>query len=364
MKIVIGGDISVKEYAHLFAEKQKDKLFDAGIQSLFHSADEVIVNLECAVTDKNTPIKKMGPNLCAPFGICDILKDCGVTVCALSNNHIFDFGKAGIRDTFAQLKRCGLKYTGYGKDEKDARKDYIIEREGKKIAVVNVCEHEYTYALSNREGARVYDPYDTNDDIVNAKKNADYVIAIYHGGKEDCQYPSPRLVKLCRSMVHHGADVVLCQHSHCVGCYEEYNGAHILYGQGNFHFIWDRADFSDEGYEKWSTGLAVILDIDETGLRFSLLPTILKEPCLKIATGEDAARILSGLDARNQSLQDGSWIEGWQAFCRQATGYLNAIKSGDFELMAHYLDCEAHLDAIKERYKTWNSTNEVDDAES
>ena len=33
-----------------------------------------------------------------------------------------------------------------------------------------------------------------------------------------------------------GADVVLCQHSHCIGCYEQYEGAHILYGQGNFHF--------------------------------------------------------------------------------------------------------------------------------
>ena len=37
-------------------------------------------------------------------------------------------------------------------------------------------------------------------------------------------------------MAENGADVVICQHSHCIGCYEEYQGCYILYGQGNFHF--------------------------------------------------------------------------------------------------------------------------------
>ena len=58
-----------------------------------------------------------------------------------------------------------------------------------KIAVINVSEHEYSYALENRVGARKYDPYDTSDDIVKAKKDADYVIVIYHSWKEHCRYP-------------------------------------------------------------------------------------------------------------------------------------------------------------------------------
>lgn len=46
--------------------------------------------------------------------------------------------------------------------------------------------------------------------------------------------------------------------------------------------------------------------------------------------------------------------------CKKITVYDNALKSGDFDLIAHYLDCEAHLDVLKERHKTWNSTNEID----
>ncbi len=358
MKIVIGGDVSIHDAEEVFAKKQTDKIFNEGLRDLFHSADEVIVNLECAITDKNTPIKKFGPNLCAPIGTGQVLNEAGVTVCALSNNHIFDFGKAGVKDTLAELDKFGLAYTGYGKNELDARKDYVIEREGKKIAVINVCEHEYSYALPNREGARAYDPYDTNDDITAAKKTADYVIVIYHGGKEECRYPSPRLVKLCRSMVRHGADVVLCQHSHCIGCYEQFEGGHILYGQGNFHFAWAVED-KNEAWQ-WDTGLAVVIETEGVGLRLSLEPVIMKGVCLCLAEGEEREILLAELAERSKSLQDGSWYQGWKAFCDKAVGYTNTLMGDNVEKKAHYLDCEAHLDVLKERHKTWNSTNEID----
>ena len=37
-------------------------------------------------------------------------------------------------------------------------------------------------------------------------------------------------------MVDCGADFVTAQHTHCIGCEEYYNGAYLLYGQGNFFF--------------------------------------------------------------------------------------------------------------------------------
>ncbi len=361
IKIVIGGDISIMDEnaKTAFANKDGGKLFDKPLQELFHSSDEVIVNLECAITDKDTPIKKFGPNLDAPFGTGETLKEVGVTLCALSNNHIFDFGKAGTKDTLMELEHCGLPYTGYGKDDIDARKDYIIEKEGKKIAVINVCEHEFSYALPNREGAREYDPYDTSDDVVNAKKNADYVIVIYHGGKEHCRYPSPRLLKLCRSMIRHGADVVLCQHSHCIGCYEEFEGGHIVYGQGNFHFAWDKAN--EDAQKMWDAGLAAVIEINESGLNFSLEPVIMRGICLGMANEDEKQSILSELKTRSKSLQDGTWQKGWKAFCDSVSHYTSILQGDNIDLKAHFLDCEAHLDVFKERHKTWNHTNDVDD---
>lgn len=340
MKIVIGGDISIavdnERAKAAFANKRTEELFDEGVQKLFRSADERIVNLECAVTDKNTPIKKFGPNLNAPFGTGDTLRQLGVTLCAVSNNHIFDFGKAGTKDTFAELERCGLPYTGYGKNSADARKDYVIEKEGKKVAVITVCEHEYSYALESREGAREYDPYDTSDDIVNAKKTADYVIVIYHGGKEYCRYPSPRLLKLCRSMIRHGADVVLCQHSHCIGCYEKFEGGHIVYGQGNFHFAWDMP--TEEKQRMWYTGLAAVVEIDENSLQFSVEPVVMKGIRLCLANSQEKQIILNELKERSRCLADGSWQEKWKAFCDSVPYYTDAIQELNIERLKEIAD--------------------------
>ncbi len=359
MIITIGGDVSIKKDCEsLFRECRGKELF-GNILDIFKSSDRVFVNLECAVTDKETPIKKLGPNLKAPLNTVKTLKEVGVTDCGLSNNHIFDFGKPGVMDTLGQLEKLGINYTGFGNDEGDSRKNMIMTDGRIKVAVIAVCEHEYSYALENRMGARPYDPYDTNDDILEAKKSSDYVVVIYHGGKEECRYPSPRLLKACRSMVKHGADVVLCQHSHCIGCYEEFMGGHILYGQGNFHFVCKEYEGNDGGY-MWNTGLLVQICIED-GLKIKFIPTVVnrERTGIELATKDEADKILTELNERSKSLLDGSWYENWRSFALGQKRY-SVIRSELYEEIAHYFDCEAHTDACKEIYKTYNSTNELD----
>ncbi len=358
MRILIGGDVSIKEDCEkMFTQCQGDALF-GDVAHVFKTADTVIVNLECAVTEKDTPIKKMGPNLKAPLNTVKTLKDVGVTHCVLANNHIFDYGKAGICDTLEQLDKHGIIHTGFGENEKASRKNMIITDGKVRVAVIAVCEHEYSYALENRMGARPYDPYDTNEDIEEAKKNADCVTVIYHGGKEECRYPSPRLLKACRSMVKHGADLVLCQHSHCIGCYEKFEGGHILYGQGNFHFVCKEYEDKADGGYMWNTGLLVQLDI-EMDLKIELIPCVAEGSAIRLARGEERERILSELEERSTTLKDGTWYERFREFALEQARY-NIVPEELREELAHFFDCEAHTDMCREIYKTYNSTNEMD----
>ena len=319
MKLIICGDPSVTNGTRPVFEKQDKETAFTDVAKVFADADRVIINLECVLTDSENCIKKCGPNLKGPKTIADTLKAVGITDCLLSNNHIFDFGKEGVHDTLEQLDRVGLNYTGYGDNYENSGKNMYIEQNGIKIGIVNVCEHEYSYAVENRKGARPFDAFETMQDIREAKKSADYVIVVYHGGTEHCRYPSPALMKACREMVRCGADVVLCQHSHCIGCFETFEGAHILYGQGNFHFPEYMVS------EMWNEGLIACLD-------------------------------------------------GRKEFCRSMAGtYKNAMagKTGDrdhytpddnpdeYQLFAHYLDCEAHTDVWRELFKTYNYTNEI-----
>ena len=361
MVLTLCGDISITQHnRRLWENTTVEKVFGKAAD-LFHASDRVIINLECALTEADTAIRKFGPNLKGPAVAADILKEAGVTDCGLSNNHICDFGRTGLDDTLKELNRVGLNYTGIGENEEDSRKDLIITQDGKTVRIITVCEHEYSYAMPDFYGARPYDPYDTAEDIRIAKASSDYVIVMYHGGKEQCHYPSPRLYKACHAMVKSGADVVLCQHSHCIGTYEQFEGGHILYGQGNFHFA---KEAYREKYEDWHEGLILQYDTDANTLDF--VPLMAQNGCIRLANAEEKERILAAFRERSKSLQDGTWRDGWHAFCEQhrdaytrpiAKAFTAEATESNNEMFAHYLDCEAHTDVWKELFPTYNVTD-------
>ncbi|MBQ9777563.1 MAG: CapA family protein [Clostridia bacterium] len=362
MKTLFVGDVSpTKRNAELFAAGDIATLFGDTL-SLFAGNDINMINLECALTDADTAIKKCGPNLKAPRGTANVLKEIGVTVCGISNNHVFDFGKKGVEDTLEALSEVGLLYTGYGKDAEDAKRTLVIEKDGERICLIAVCEHEYSYALENRVGCHGFDPFETPLLVREAKKECDRVVVLYHGGKEMCQYPSPRLRAACHAMAKSGADLILTQHSHCIGCYEQFEGCHILYGQGNFNFVKGENEIIEE---IWNSELAVRYDSKTHEIEF--VPTVEDGAGITLAKGEEKEALLAAFNARNKQLQDGTWMQGWIDFCEsKRETYTNAVvrvgavgEPKHFERFAHYLDCEAHLDVWMQLFQTDNHRNEL-----
>ncbi len=358
MKMLLLGDVCPTEVTDpLFAEKKIDELFTDTV-GLFKGNDFNFVNLECAITNSDKGIEKFGPCLKASEGTADTLKALGVDCCGLSNNHIFDFGKKGVADTLKALKRVGIAYTGFGNNYNDSRKDFVVDKNGEKVAVIAVCEHEYSYALNDRMGSRPFE-YDTFDDIRKAKSKNDRVIVIYHGGKEFCAYPSPRLRNAFRAMAKSGADVVIGQHSHCISCYEQCDGSHLIYGQGNFHFV------KPYDFDGWHSSLAVKYDSSANSISFT--PLVSGNNFIAVAKGEQKDKILREFESRNRSLTNGEWKNGWHDFCESVrSGYLDMIGRAftekstvrDNDVFGHYLDCEAHTDVWRELCQTANMRNE------
>ena len=369
MKLYIGGDFCPT------ADSQK--ALNAGdlaasfgtLCDLVKDGDGFILNLECALTEAQTRIRKFGPNLKGSPACAQTLKAFGVTDVSLSNNHFYDFGHQGMVDTIAALDAAGIRYTGIGENEQAARKPHYMHLGGKTVAVVAVCEHEYSYALPDREGCWGFDPFETMEDVSIARENSDFVIVMYHGGKEQCEYPSPRLRKACQGLVRAGADLVLCQHSHCIGVREDYRGGNIVYGQGNFHFVGLVGR-----HPHWQNGLLLELELDE-----ACKPTYTYHPVkvtalggITLCEGEEKQRILAEFHSRTAVLQDRqAWMAEWNAFCgnmRQtyqlavATAFAEDKSDGHtpYQLFPHYLDCEAHTDVWRQLYPTWNGDNTLD----
>ena len=87
--------------------------------------DACIINLETAVTHGNDRVQKginyrLSPENAACLGAASI--DC----CTLANNHVLDWGRAGLGETLATLQELNIKVVGAGRNEQDAKAPAVL----------------------------------------------------------------------------------------------------------------------------------------------------------------------------------------------------------------------------------------------
>lgn len=248
------------------------------------------------------PSKKCGPNLIAPSDSINGYKQLGVDFLTLANNHIMDQSEHGLTSTESILDKAGIAHAGSGENLHEASKPYVAEISGIRIGIYCCAEHEFSIAGELKPGANPFDPLESLDHISELKKNCDFAICLYHGGKEHYRFPSPCLQKTCRKIAEKGADLVVCQHSHCIGCEEKWHESTIVYGQGNFLF-----DHSDS--EFWKTSLLICIDINSTGMCIEYKPIIKNGGGVKSPDPFEAERILNEFHRRSEEIIENGFIE-------------------------------------------------------
>ena len=254
MNINIFGDFVPIERG--VASVSDETAIDGTILSRIREADFNIVNLECPVVSNcgAKGILKDGPCLKTSEDSVRYLKTCGFDMVTLANNHLNDYGSEGVHDTFAACEKNDVTWVGAGKNLEAARKPQIIDDNGLKIGIINVCENESSIATTKEPGSNPIDEIGNYYDICQLKKQVDGIIVIIHGGSEHYCYPTPRMKKLCHFYADIGASAIVCHHPHCYSGYELYNGVPIFYSLGNFFF-----DSSRIKTDIWSTGYFVQL---------------------------------------------------------------------------------------------------------
>lgn len=303
MRIIIGADlVPTESNVELFNKGDVTSLVGNKIRKELEEADFRIFNLELALTDKQTPIRKAGPNISAPTSTIAGYKALQVDLLGISNNHILDHGYIGFVSTLNTLDDARIKHVGAGFTKEEAVKPVFFEKDGVKVGVYACCEHEFSWIEDYGFGANGFDPLDTLDEIAQAKAECDYLIVLYHGGKEHYAYPSPRLVKVCRKIVDNGADIVLCQHTHCVGTEEDYKGGKIIYGQGNFIFAKKYANVPT-----WGLGMLVRIDINAgEATKYNFIPYKSTDCGIEY---DESGEVIDGLRKRSLEIKEDGFIE-------------------------------------------------------
>ncbi len=312
--ILICGDICpTNDTKHYFENNDINGLFNDSLP-LLKQADVLIGNMEFVLTDKGVAATKTGPILQGKTSFINLFKEVGFTALGLANNHIKDCGSDGVLSSLQTCKKNNILTVGAGKNEKEAKKPIIIEKNGWKIGVMAFAEHEFNAAYKNEPGANLLDLYTDFDQIKTFKKQVDYLIILYHGGIEYYEYPSPLLQKKCRKMIDSGADYVACQHSHLIGTEENYNNGTILYGQGNTIF----------GYrpnnKTWNTGLLVNIEINNNiTIKNTLINTT--QNGIVLGTKKEQEHIIKTLKHRKEQIKEIDFIESsWVEFCKTKEG--------------------------------------------
>lgn len=269
ISVFIAGDIVPQNRTvDLFKQKRTDELFHDFIP-IIKDADVSIGNLEAPIIDGNvTPIKKNGPCLHAPKETIEVLKEAGFNILTLANNHFRDQGQNGVECTLLQTKENKIDVVGGGKTRQEARNILYKKINNSILAIINVCEHEFSVATEDYGGSNPIDFINLHEDITTAKSIADYVLVIVHGGIEGYQLPTPRMKRTSRFLVDLGADAIVNHHQHCFSGYELYKDKPIFYGLGNFCF-----DKKEKRDSLWNEGYAIKLALDKS-ISFELIPYV------------------------------------------------------------------------------------------
>lgn len=364
MKILIAGDFAPRaRLAKQIKEKRFSEVFSEDLRKIVQSVEFSFVNFESPIVENGyKPIPKCGPNLRCTKEAAEAVRYAGFTGVTMANNHILDYGAEGLHKSVECCKSQELDIVGVGENMHDAEKILYLEKEGKRLAIINCCEHEFTIATETEAGANPLNPVRQFYAIQEAKKNADYVLVIVHGGHEHYQLPSPRMQETYRFFIDAGADAVVNHHQHCYSGYEYYNGKPIFYGLGNFCF-----DEEGDNADSWYEGYMVQLEFDSTNIQHTLYPYVQYKEKATVVTINDTTSFEEKISKLNAIISDPIALRKSTEIYYESTAYAfktlyqpydnrilnklyrmhllpSVVSKKKWLSILNYINCEAHRD--------------------
>ena len=240
LNVIFTGDILLdRGVRRVINQHGVDHLFSDGIDSVFRSAQVVVGNLECPATKIEAPVFKQFIFRAEPEWL-DALKRHGVTHLNLANNHSIDQGREGLLDTYRNILAAGMVPLGAGENMQQAAAPILLASEPRNVWLVPSLRLALeNYAYLPDKPCVSQEPMDSLLERVYRLRQADstaVIIVSLHWGGEHTLEPVPRQRYDAHMLVHAGADVLICHHTHTLQTIEVYHGHKIYYSIGNFIF--------------------------------------------------------------------------------------------------------------------------------
>jgi len=216
--LLFTGDVNLARSVNLkIAQKQDFSWPFLKTADFLKSADFTIINLESPLT-ANCPPTNSGMIFCGDIRNVAGLATAGVDLASLANNHRDNFGPDGVASTKTTLTNNNINFIDQGQI-------FFQQIKGRPFAFL-------AYDL-------VGHPFDKTvflTQLTQARRQADYLIVIFHWGDEYTAQPNSYQQEIARLSIDNGADLVLGSHPHWVQTTQDYHDKLIVYSHGNFIF--------------------------------------------------------------------------------------------------------------------------------
>lgn len=287
--IIAAGDILLDRGVDKYLEESGYDYPYAGIKGKIAKGDIATANLECPLTDSGNAVLKR-PDLIFRGSTLNAaaLKAAGFDLLNLANNHTMDQGRVGLENTIKVLESNGIRSLGAGMTRSEARKPVFIEKGKTRIGFLGYCDFPpegYMYDEEKTDIARP-DIKSLGEEIKAAREQCDFLVVVFHWGKEFDSYPGEQQREMAHAAIDNGAGIIIGHHPHVLQSIEKYKGKLIFYSLGNFVFDRQLPKGADE---------SVIIDItvDGSGWKETRIIPVRIEACKPvIAKGQAADYIL------------------------------------------------------------------------
>ena len=334
LRINFVGDIMLArryEYAGgIIPTQGVNAIFEPTLNLLGDAADLTVANLEVVLTNQGSPHPtKSVVYRGSPDNVSGLVY-AGIDRVSLANNHVLDYGWAGLDQMLGVLEQNGIVHSGAGIDSYQAYTPSFINRSGLNLAFLASSDRTgqynnaqpYLQAGYNKPGFAYMTPYYIQQQLNAVDDVADLKIVEMHGGSEysltpgsgydkaanpflgddqDEDYaPKTDVPHLWDIAIRHwavdaGADLVVVHHPHIIQGFEVYQGKVIAHSLGNFVF--------DLDYPETMPSLIFSADADHSGFsNFLVHPIYIDGYIPKPATGQLGIHILDYLAMRSREL--------------------------------------------------------------
>lgn len=233
MKVALLGDVALIGRFDLSMNPDANKLVQE-IQMITQGCDFVIANLESPLTSITKTKKCKGVYLRSEPTNVKILQELGVTHVTLANNHVYDYGIKGARETIYHLAAAGIEYVGI------SGKTSLLEKNGERALLGGFCCYSAN-GLRYGDGRKA-DTIDTlSPELLDsffcraADKDAVPIVSA-HFGVEGLHYPSVEHMRLFRHYAEMKHYVLHGNHPHVIQGYEMRRQSPLFYSMSDLCF--------------------------------------------------------------------------------------------------------------------------------